>query len=117
MSVNGSSSTDFYNYCDYKGPTLTIVQTTKNKIFGGFTPLNWETNISNKYDNNNQAFIFSLDLLKKYDFINKKRIAIYCSKQNGPYFGGRDFSIESNMKKGETYSNTVTNFISIITWI
>ena len=28
------------------------------------------------------------------------------------YFGGRDFSIESNMKKGEIYANAYTNFIS-----
>ena len=44
--------------------------------------------------------------------INKKKEAIYCSKRNGHYFGGRDFSIESNMKKGNTYANTQTNFIS-----
>ena len=40
MSKNGNSSKDFHNYCDNKGPTLIIVKTTKNKIFGGFTPLN-----------------------------------------------------------------------------
>ncbi len=112
MSVNGSSSTDFHNYCDNKGPTLTIVQTTKNKIFGGFTPLNWDISGDHKCDNYNQTFIFSLDLLKKFDLIKKEKSAIYCGKKYGPYFGGRDFSIESNMKKGETYSNTGTNFIS-----
>ena len=52
MSNNDSSSTDFHNYCDNKGPTLTIVQTTKNKIFGGYTPLNWDINGGNKYDIN-----------------------------------------------------------------
>jgi len=112
MSINGSSSTDFHNYCDNKGPTLTIVQTTKNKIFGGFTPLNWDNSGGNKIDKNNQTFIFSLDLLKKYDLINKEKEAIYCNKQYGPYFGGRDFSIESNMKRGKTFSNKGTNFIS-----
>ena len=40
MSINGSTSKDFHKYCDNKGPTLTIVKTTKNKIFGGY-PLNW----------------------------------------------------------------------------
>ena len=112
MSINGSSSTDFHNYCDNKGPTLTIVQTTKNKIFGGFTPLNWDNSGGNKIDKNNQTLIFSLDLLKKYDLINKEKGAIYCDKQYGPYFGGRDFSLESNMKKGKTFSNKGTNFIS-----
>ena len=33
MSQNGSSSNDFHNYCDNKGPTLTIIKTNKNRIF------------------------------------------------------------------------------------
>ena len=44
--------------------------------------------------------------------INAKKEAINCDKNNGPYFGGRDFSIESNMKTGQTYANSGTNFIS-----
>ena len=34
MSENGTKSEHFHKYCDNKGPTLTIVKTTKNKIFG-----------------------------------------------------------------------------------
>ena len=58
MSLNGSSCNDFHNYCDNKGPTITIIKTTNNKIFGGFTPLNWENSGGNKYDKSNQTFIF-----------------------------------------------------------
>ena len=47
MSINGRTSKDFHKYCDNKGPTLTIVKTTKNKIFGGFTPLNWDDSMVN----------------------------------------------------------------------
>ena len=112
MSLNGSSCNDFHKYCDNKGPTITIIKTTNNKIFGGFTPLNWENSGGNKYNKSNQTFIFSLDLMKKFDVINAKKEAIYCTKNNGPYFGGRDFSIESNMKTGQTYANSETNFIS-----
>ena len=35
MSINGSSSKDFHKYCDNQGATLTLLKTTKNKIFGG----------------------------------------------------------------------------------
>ena len=123
MSVNGSSSQDFHKYCDNKGPTLTIIKTTKNRIFGGFTPLNWETgedeefNYIKKIDKDNKTFIFSLNLMKKYDMINKDKVAIYCGRSYGPYFGGGDFSVESNMKEGETYANARTllqgsNFLS-----
>ena len=102
MSINVGTSKDFHKYCDNKGPTLTIVKTTKNKIFGGFTPLNWDDS-GVKYDKNNQTFIFSLNLMKKYDMIDNKKQAIYCRSDYGPHFGGRDFSIESNMKTARTF--------------
>ena len=111
MSINGSSSKDFHKYCDNQGATLTLLKTTKNKIFGGFTPLDWESKISNKIDKNDQTFLFSLNKMKKYDMINKEKRAIYCNANNGPYFGGRDFSIESNMKEGEIFANQHTNFL------
>jgi len=112
MSINGDSSKDFHNFCDNKGPTLTIIKTTKNKIFGGFTPLNWENRGGNKYDEKNQTFIFSLNLMKKYDMIDNEREAIYCAGEYGPIFGSSDFQIETNMKKGTTYANKFTNFLS-----
>ena len=112
MSQNGSSSKDFHNYCDNKGPTLTIIKTNKNKLFGGFTSLSWDSKSENKIDENNETFLYSLDLMKKYDLINHSKEAIVCNKSYGPYFGGRDFSIEANMKEGNTYANSATNFIT-----
>ena len=112
MSINGSMSKDFHKHCDNEGPTLILVKTTKNKIFGGFTPLDWDMSGIDKIDENNQTFIFSLNLMKKYDMINKEKSAICCNKEYGPSFGVSDFFIESNMKKGETYANDITNFIS-----
>ena len=65
MSENGSKSSDFHKYCDNKGSTLIIIKTAKNKIFGGFTPLNWKDNGNAINDESNQTFIFSLNLDKK----------------------------------------------------
>ena len=113
MSINGSSPNDFHKYCDNKGPTLTLIKTSKNKIFGGFTPLNWESGEDLlKLDGNNQTFIFSLDLMKKFDMINKEKAAIYCDKLKGPIFGASDINIQSNMKKCVTYANKYTNFLA-----
>ena len=112
MNKNGSSSKDFHKYCDNNGPTLTLIKTIKNKIFGGFTPLNWDISGVDKIDENNQTFIFSLSSMKKYDMINKDKSAICCNREYGPSFGASDFCILSNMKKGETYANEVTNFLS-----
>ena len=113
MSENGSKSEDFHNFCDNKGPSLTLVKTTENKYFGGFTPLNWESKGGSIKDDSNQTFIFSLNLLKKYDMINKKgKSAIYYSIDYGPDFGADDFGINQNMKTGVTYANGNCNFLS-----
>jgi len=78
MNKNGSNSNDFHKYCDNKGPTLTLIKTKKNQIFGGFTPLNWNKgNCDVIKDPSNQTFIFSLDLFKKFDMIDKEKVGIY----------------------------------------
>ena len=113
MSINGFSNNDFYKYCENIGPSLTLIKTTKNKIFGGFTPLNFKQNARNIYDKSDQTFIFSLNLMKKFDMIDKEnKKAIYCTKDYGPCFGDSDFSLEENMKNGKTYANNTCNFLS-----
>ena len=112
MSINGSSSKNFHNCCDNKGPTLTLIQTKKNQIFGGFTPLNWESSGDPLIDLYDQTFLFSLNSSKTFNLINKEKTAIYCNREYGPSFGAGDLSIESNMKKGETYANEYTNFFT-----
>jgi len=111
MSKNGNKSEEFHKYCDDKGPTLTLVKTTKNKIFGGFTPLNWKNKGCGIKDPSNQTFIFSLNLKKKYNMIKKDGIGIYCAKEDGPNLGGADFRLNQNMKTGFTYANDNCNFL------
>ena len=111
MSENGYTSNDFHKFCDNKGATLCLIKTTKNKIFGGFTPLNWG-NGNNIYDKSNQTFLFSLNLKKKFDLIKKENYAICNVKDNGPYFGNADLYLKDNMKTGETYANNVCHYFS-----
>ena len=88
MTINGYKGSDFHKFCDKKGPTLIIIKTKKNKIFGGFTPLNWQNNASSLIDNSNETFIFSLNLMKKYNMINRNKKAIQgFSTDYGPNFG------------------------------
>ena len=84
----------------------------KNKIFGGFTPLNWLNKGFGTNDPTNQTFIFSLNLKKKYNMLKKNGRGIYCSKEYGPTFGDSDFDLKENMKFGETYANSSCNFLS-----
>ena len=40
-ATDGWKAEDFHRCCDKKGWTLTIVETTKDYIFGGFTTAEW----------------------------------------------------------------------------
>ena len=111
MSENGSKGEDFHKYCDNKGPTLTLIKTTRNRIFGGFSPLSWKNQGGDQFDKSNQTFIFSLNLLKKYDMITINKKSVGFSK-NGPKFGDCDIQIDINMKKGLTFANDNCNFLS-----
>ena len=112
MKENGASSGDFHKLCDNKGPTLSLIKTTKNKIFGGFTPCNWKNGGGYEKDPTDATFLFSLNLNKKYDMINKNGNAIYCSQDYGINFGCADIRLEKNMKKGISYANSNCNFLS-----
>jgi len=54
------ANTQVHPKIDNQGPTITIIKSTKGKIFGGFTTNNWD--VTRFFKNDNKAFIFSLDL-------------------------------------------------------
>ena len=107
-----SKSKEFHKFCDNKGPTLTLIKINKNKIFGGFTTLDWKSEGGKIYDKSNSTFIFSLNLLKKYNMIDLNKEAIKCNEKYGPLFGNWDIGFEQDMKKGESYANINCNFLS-----
>jgi hypothetical protein len=57
--TDGWKNTDFHRCCDMKGWTLTIVETTKGFIFGGFTTAEWNT--SSYYKSSAHSFLFSVN--------------------------------------------------------
>ena len=63
-SRDGSSCQTFHQYCDNKGPSLTLVETTKGYKFGGYTPFSFQSQIGYSPKNDNKTFIFSLNLMK-----------------------------------------------------
>ena len=92
-SKDGDSSSTFHQKCDGKQFTITLVKTTNNRRFGGFTTFAWNQNSS--YYADRYAFIFSFDNKENY-YINDASgsNAIYCNSSYGPTFGdGFDFCI------------------------
>ena len=88
---DGDNRKAFHDRCDNKSPTITIVQTQKNIIFGGYTEINWESKGNAKKDKN--AFCFSLTNNKKYFQNEGNNDSIFCNKDFGPWFGTCFFGI------------------------
>jgi hypothetical protein len=98
-SVHGFRSLNFHEHCDGKSCTLTIIQShgedgLKDRIFGGFTPLTWDSSAAYKEEQcPTQSFLFNLTPgsggpPRKYDlFAGKRGNAIYCHPAYGPTFG------------------------------
>jgi hypothetical protein len=70
-SRDGFSAKDFHSRCDGHANTLTLILDTKGDIFGGFTPIEWESRVWNgnfRYEDNCQkadpsqkSFLFTLE--------------------------------------------------------
>lgn len=98
-SVDGDSPYVFHSKCDNKGATVTLISTRKGWRFGGYSDVPWESNFQAykwDYKNSTNAFIFSINLKKKYNILREK-FAIFCYERYGPTFGaGQDITIREN---------------------
>eukprot|EP00347_Sterkiella_histriomuscorum_P001411 403372137 len=60
-TTNGFAASQFHNYCDNKGPTVTFILSELGQVFGGFTSLPWTSPPDNGKDYSDpSAFVFSL---------------------------------------------------------
>ena len=99
-SRDGFSCQDFHRLCDNKGPTVVVLRNEFDKIIGGYSPCDWDGNVTYDYtymqDLSNTSFLFSLTLGIKYK-IKTNNYAISNSANHGPkYGGGHDLEIVSN---------------------
>jgi hypothetical protein len=62
-SCDGFGAKDFSGRCDSRANTLTLVLDTGGNVFGGFTPLEWESlggKCKCKCEDSLKSFIFTL---------------------------------------------------------
>jgi hypothetical protein len=77
---------------------VTLILTTKDFIFGGFTPIAWDSGGSYKADSSQQSFLFSVkdcrnSAPRSFPLANSSN-AIYCYSSYGPTFGnGNDLCV------------------------
>jgi len=107
-SRDGFTSDVFHKKCDAFKPTLTIVQSSiKDKIFGGFTDLDW-TISGNSYKPTEGAFLFSLTEKDKYDLKSGCSQYAICPSTSylSTFGGGHDFNLCNNCNTSNaSYSN------------
>jgi hypothetical protein len=102
-SSDGLTRADFHRCCDGHANTVTFIRDGNGFIFGGYTPLEWETRQHNgkwdlenncyKGDDSGTSFIFTVTNphnlpARKFALKpNDRRWAIYCCRMRGPAFG------------------------------
>jgi len=104
---DGQTVADFHKYCDGKPNTLSIMQTSKGYIFGGYNEKKWDSSSGCVADPN--AFIFSLDYMKIYKPKNGKTGYIHCASDHGPYFCGTIGMVSNYFSSNNHYEQNVNN--------
>eukprot|EP01083_Nonionella_stella_P120541 361264_1 len=109
-TVHGFAGTTFHSKCDNQGATITVVQSTNNHVFGGYTSLPWTS--VNKYTNDTKSFVFLLRSQRGAAVPQKWNVsssgnATYCHAAHGPTFGGgHDFMLYNNCNaNNSSYAN------------
>jgi hypothetical protein len=104
----------FHDASDNKKNILLLLK-SKKEIFGGFTPLSFDS--SGKYKYNPESFLFSINKSKKYANINLDNSrSIFCHKNFGPSFNDDLKFLENKMNVIKCFQksyNTPNNWIKI----
>jgi hypothetical protein len=119
-SRDGFGASEFHRRCDGHAKTLTMILDTKRNIFGGFTPVEWETPVHVniwKADDSRKSFLFTLQnphSIAPRQFALKpaeKHKAIRCDSRCGPCFSDMAVSNNCNANTGSCTSlgGTYTN--------
>jgi hypothetical protein len=109
-SRDGFGADDFHGRCDGHAPTLTLIEDTEGNIFGGFTPVEWESCSFCEVDPSLKSFRFTLKNqhnlpARKFALTPPaKDWAIYCNLYWGPCFSGIWISNNCNANTGSCTS-------------
>ena len=105
---NQFKSATFHKLCDKHKNTLTIIKSDSGKVFGGFTPLAWQSDSNYVNDEAKESFLFSVTNKTKHPLFQNIIYAIYNNPSYGPTFGGgHDIYISTDCNMN---SNSYSNF-------
>jgi hypothetical protein len=118
-SRDGFSSSDFHGKCDGQSETITFIQTTKDFIFGGYTPLSWDSTSTWKADSSHRSFVFTIT--NPHNFGPRKfalkpdwsQYALRCDASYGPSFGyGCTIRVSTNCVTSNNNSTSLSGYVN-----
>jgi hypothetical protein len=123
-SRDGFAAQEFHRRCDGHANTLTVILDTQGNVFGGFTPVEWESRKPNsqshssslKADGSQKSFVFTLKNphnvpARRFALkAEKKQSAIYCGSGWGPRFEGGIAASNNCNANTDSYTNYFGNF-------
>jgi hypothetical protein len=110
-SRDGFQASAFPSRCDGHGNTVTLILSTNNCIFGGYTPLAWSSRNEWVSDPSLKSFVFTLknlhNLPPRIFKQQRENYAILCNSSYGPVFGnGHTLSVwDQCHTSNSSYSN------------
>jgi len=106
-SKDGMTATAFHEKANNKGPTITIIKSKQDRIFGAFMPESWTSR--NGYINTTKSWLFSLTSKAKYVMNDPNTYAQYGGydySSYGPTFGGgHDIYLATDFGGSSNYCN------------
>jgi hypothetical protein len=118
-SRDGFAASTFHGKCDGQSNTVTIIESTRGYVFGGFTPIAWDSGKTRyKSDGSGKSFLYTIKNprgtgFRKFSLTNSSK-AIYCLSSHGPVFGsncdiavtdGSNANATSHTHLGGAYAN------------
>ena len=103
--LDGYTIENFHKKVDNNSPTIFIIKTATNRIFGGYTEHIWNIKNDGKFKDDN-AFVFSLDNKQKYPVIDSEKAVV--ERKTYIQFGICCFRINNNCNNHENMSNDLS---------
>jgi hypothetical protein len=119
-SRDGFGARAFHSRCDWHPNSLILILDTKGNIFGGFTPVEWESRTESPYDKpdpSRKTFLFTLKNphnvpARRFALkAEKKSEAIMCYANSGPHFCDMGVSDDCNARTSNftSFASRYTN--------
>jgi hypothetical protein len=117
-SQHGFRAVDFHGKCNSQSNTVTLIDTTTGCIFGGFTPIGWDSSSGWKEDPTKQSFLFRIKDHRNSEprtfVLSSSSYAIFCHSSYGPIFGnGHNLCVVDSCHQNKgSYTNLGKNYVN-----